>query len=281
MLKKILFSISFLSVLGISSFGNIFASTSQELNLLQDEKVSLDLVHSDTWSQITPLDYQYVTADSLGVDGYPTTDTQVFRLLVKDTVNPDNINMEVVTGIEAQAVTGTDDGESSIPGLKYIKFNTSDVPFSDGYPIYFNVSDHPGGSGKTFATTVVNPQSILEDVTLDLINRDVWNNIADIINQQIVADGLNTEGYLTTNTKVIKLLAKNTVNPDNINMEVVTGAESQAVTGTDDGESPIPGFKYIKFNTSDVPFKTGNKVYFNISDHPGGPGEVFAGTTIH
>lgn len=92
-----------MSVLGVFSFGNIFAYTSHGINIFQDEKISLDLVHSDTWNQITPLNYQYITVDHLEINGYSITDTQVFRLLVNDTVNPDNINMEVVTGTEAQA----------------------------------------------------------------------------------------------------------------------------------------------------------------------------------
>lgn len=135
---------------------NAHPSTQRNNVIMQEGKLTFDQVFPELWADITPSDYQYMTADNLDDEGYLTRDTNVVRLLVNEDIVAENLNMEVITGLEAVALVGSDDGASEIPGLKYVKFVTSILPMDEGYTVWFNISEHPGsGSYNTFATTTI------------------------------------------------------------------------------------------------------------------------------
>lgn len=136
---------------------NINPSTQQNNAIIQEEKITFDRVWLEFWDQVAPSDYQYITADGLDSEGYLTRDTTAVRLLVNENIDPQKLNMQVITGYEAVAITGDDAGASEIPGLKYVSFDASGLPMTKDFNVWFNISELPGGGGSnhTFAATTI------------------------------------------------------------------------------------------------------------------------------
>lgn len=147
-----------ISYQNISKNFNAYPSTQQYDVLMQEGKITFDRVSSEFWTEVAPSDYQYITADGLDSEGFLTHDTTVVKLLVNENIDPQRLNMEVITGYEAIALTGDDAGPSEIPGLKYVTFDASVLPMTKDFEVWFNISELPGGVGSynnTFAATTI------------------------------------------------------------------------------------------------------------------------------
>lgn len=136
---------------------NACFSTQQNDVLMQEGKITFDRVWPEFWDEVAPSDYQYITADGRDSEGFLTHDTTVVKLLVNENIDPQRLNMEVITGHEAVALTGDDAGPSEIPGLKYVTFDASILPMTKDFKVWFNISELPGngGSSHTFAATTI------------------------------------------------------------------------------------------------------------------------------
>ncbi|KGH34547.1 hypothetical protein [Lactococcus cremoris] len=136
---------------------NANPSPQQNNAIIQEGKITFDRVSPEFWEEVAPSDYQYITADGLDSEGYLTRDTTIVRLLVNENIDPQRLNMEVITGSEAVALTGDDAGASEIPGLKYVTFDASGLPMTKDFRVWFNISELPGNGGysHTFAATTI------------------------------------------------------------------------------------------------------------------------------